>query len=179
MPLGLTAVVTLAGGVIRPYGAGASLRFCVSRAGPRPPSRSGRGPRPFPSPPARFSRSLLSLVLARALRAAVATLPWESGMSGSVPAAFRIGRSLRSRPLLQAAVPLPSRFLSRSARPCVSPRLPARLPSLAASPARLAALAWLALLLRLVGFALPSFLGQAPRVPLATGSLRSRLRGVV
>lgn len=53
VPLGLTAVVCFAGVFMRPWGARASLRFCVSRAGPRPPSHSGRGPRPFPSSPAR------------------------------------------------------------------------------------------------------------------------------
>ena len=122
LPLALSREVSLCACVISPCRAGAPLRFRVSRAGPRPPSRSGWGPRPFPSPPAPFTRSLRSLVFGRALRAALAALAWESGISGRAPAAFCRGRSLRSRPLQKAAGSRPSPFFMLAPLALASPR---------------------------------------------------------
>lgn len=114
MPLGLSAVVCFAGSCHAPLGARASLRFCVSRGGPRPASHSGWGPRPFPSsparqgsrPPLRFGlRSLRSLGRAVAPLRAVVFMPGRirSPAFCRPPAWSPLSCSLRSRLRLPAA----------------------------------------------------------------------------
>lgn len=109
MPLGLSAVVCLAGVFRRPWGARASLRFCVSCGGPRPASHSGWGPRPFPSSPARF----------RSRPSGSATLRESGSLQRAAGRKARLGLwpsagSVAALPFA-ASSPLPSAF-SRLAR---------------------------------------------------------------
>ena len=87
--------------------------------------------------------------------------------------------SLRSVIAGAPACSLRSVFHAHSVRACASPRLHAPLAPSQAAAAGFASLRLLLLIARSLRSALPSFLGQAPRVPLAARSLRSPMRGGV
>ena len=87
--------------------------------------------------------------------------------------------SLRSGIAVAPACSLRSVFHAHFVRACASPRLHAPLAPSQAAAAGYATLRLLLLLARSLRYALPSFLGQAPRVPLAARSLRSPMRGGV
>ena len=87
--------------------------------------------------------------------------------------------SLRSGIAGAPACSLRSVFHAHSVRACASPRLHAPLAPSQAAAAGSATLRLLLLIARSLRSALPSFLGQAPRVPLAARSLRSPMRGGV
>ena len=117
--LGLARLVSLAGvfiGRVRPC---APLRSRVSRGVPRPARTPGVGPPPLPPSSPRSLRSRpagsgYALGECGSLRRG---LPPKSRL-GSSP----FGRSVATLPFWRQPPP-PSVFSSRSARPCVSPRL--------------------------------------------------------
>ena len=170
-------LVTSAGVYISRYGARRFVSLRVASRGPPPRSPSRAGPPPLPARPRSF-RARYSRAFTRALR-------YASGCGRYAPLGERSHRGARwlgARFAVARPVPLPlasrCRSFPRFARASVSPRLAARVAALAGAsrgcPSGIPSLR----LLRLLLFALASYLRSRPRVPLGAPALRSTMRRV-